>query len=70
MIDITRKYKTRSGRDVVILTTDAPGAEPVVGYVIWEGEDTVTAESWTAAGKYRWRTGKGSISPLDLEEIK
>ena len=76
MIDIIRKYKTRSGRNVVILITDSPGAEPVVGYIIWPGEDTVTAESWNAVGKYGSRmshetlTSRLLASLLDLEVEK
>jgi hypothetical protein len=29
------KYKTRDGRDAVVLADDAAGAYPLIGYVVW-----------------------------------
>ena len=55
------KYKTRDGRDVVVLCDDAPGMFSLVGYVIDAYGDS-NAHKWLRSGKYH---GKAE-SPLDL----
>ncbi len=61
MIDMTKKYKTRDGRDVRILCVDGPGPFPVAGFV----GDIVG--QWTAEGRYIG-TGFGLECDKDLIE--
>lgn len=46
MIDINKKYQTRAGRPVELLTTSARGEWPVIGHI--GGEDRVIL--WTMDG--------------------
>ena len=52
MIDIIRKYKTRSGRNVVILAVDIPGSQPVVGYCEDAIGDIPFVGKWCMDGSY------------------
>jgi hypothetical protein len=49
MIDITKKYRTRDGREVRIYATDGGGNRPVHGAVINHGEWFMC--HWSAKGK-------------------
>ena len=54
MINIDKKYKTRDGREVRLLCTDAPGIYPVVGIIAGlSGINTwsITGESYVFQGK-------------------
>lgn len=41
-------HRTRDGRKAIVLTTDAPGAYPLVGYI--ERPQTVQPMAWRADG--------------------
>lgn len=58
------RYKTRDGRDAVVLCNDAPGSEPLVGYVFLGGEK-VSARSWSAEGVFDhfWPNGPSDLMP-------
>jgi hypothetical protein len=68
VIEISKKYRTRSGRAVRILCTDGPGRKPVIGY--WLGEDSHIEEwhieEWHIDGSYFYSEKESS---LDLIEI-
>ena len=77
MIDMTHKYKTRSGRDVVILAVDIPGSQPVVGYCEDAIGDIPFVGKWCMDGSYHAPAlcdccygAHSKKSALDLEEIK
>jgi hypothetical protein len=61
-IDITKKYKTRDGKEVRLLSDQGVGGYPIIGIV---GDSN---ESWTLEGKQF----KQSDDPedLDLVEVK
>lgn len=61
MISMDKKYKTRDGRDVRILCTDAPGDYPVVGLI-----NNVLVHSWTSNGAFN---RDPSLGPSDLIEV-
>ena len=63
MIDINKKYQTRDGRPVELLTTNARGAWPVVGY-IGDGDQV---SRWAIDGAF---CGTSPIRTLDLVEVK
>jgi hypothetical protein len=48
MIDITKTYKTRDGREVRIYATDCGGGRPVHGAINYDGEWSMS--NWTAEG--------------------
>ena len=61
-IDITKKYRTRDGREVRIYATNSSSTYPIHGaYASWGHE------SWTADGKYN---GPELENDLDLIEVK
>lgn len=67
MINITKKYQTRSGRPVRILCTDArQGAYPVIG-LFQHDDGTETLTMWRADGKFE--AGNKNDRSSDLEEI-
>ena len=58
LIRMDRKYRTRSGVGVTILTVAAPSTDfPVIGY-----DDTGRAMTWTSTGAFL----VGEVSPNDL----
>lgn len=78
MLDLTdwknKKYKTRGGNDVVILTVDAPGEQPIVGYVEYGHTTIVMPACWSKVGDYYPTTSDCSNYPtgssLDLVNAK
>lgn len=64
MIDINKKYRTRDGRPVELLTTNARGAWPVIGYI--EGDEQL--RRWSLGG-YPKRPHATHIA-LDIVEVK
>lgn len=64
-IDLSKKYRTRDGRDVRILCTDAPGEYPVIGYAI-NSDASIILCKWMREGRYQvidWPC-------LDLVEVR
>jgi hypothetical protein len=50
------KYKTRNGRDAVVLMDDATGTYPLVGYVVWpDGKKEM--HTWRDDGMFNGRPG-------------
>ena len=66
MIELGKEYKTRDGRQVVILATNGRGPCPVVGQILNENGEW-EYNSWTADGFY-YTSRSYSIS--DLIEVK
>ncbi len=70
MLDLTdwqnKKYQTRDGRPVRILCIDAPGEEPIVGYLVY-ADETSMACSWNLDGTF---SRSASKSRLDLCNAK
>ena len=64
MIDITKQYKTRDGREVRIYTTDCGGGRPVHG-AFWSSDNRWSVHSWRGDG-----TISGKPNVLDLIEVK
>lgn len=64
MIDINKKYQTRAGRPVELLTTSARGARPVIGYI--GGEEQ--ASLWSIDGAYGY--SHPGAHAHDLVEVK
>lgn len=62
MIDMNKKYRTRGGRDVTLLTTSGRGGWPIVGYITENGD---LPEAWSATGQYY----EDTKSDLDLVEV-
>jgi hypothetical protein len=67
MIEASKKYKTRGGRDVRIYAVDGAGGYPVHGAYDLEGAGWQPA-AWTADGLFR--TGDANGNELDLIEVK
>lgn len=63
MIDINKKYRTRDGRPVELLTTNARGAWPVIGHI---GDENQVFR-WAIDGAF---CGTSPIRTLDLVEVK
>ncbi len=61
MIDLKKKYKTRGGTEVTLVSTEGRAPYPVLGYV---GTEILTT-CWTKYGKI-----SVSVSELDLVEVK
>lgn len=68
IIDLTKKYRTRSGREIRLLRSDLPGIFPVQGQVaLSDGgppKDWIRC-CWTAEGGY---FSDGTQSGMDLIE--
>lgn len=64
MIDKSKQYRTRDGREVRIYATDGMGECPVHGAIRFDGSWEVN--TWTARGSYT----AGGIGPHDLIEEK
>lgn len=63
MIDINKKYQTRDGRPVELLTTSARGAWPVIGYI----GDSGDLSRWSPDGtSYHY----SCTNALGLVEVK
>ena len=62
MISMDKRYKTRGGREVRVLCTDAQGKLPVVGLV----EEVAIPQTFDADGHW-WRRDD---SHMDLIEVK
>ena len=60
MIDITKQYRTRDGRDVRLISDQGSESFPIVGYV----GDHVTPSTWRPDGR------SARIDTLDLIEVK
>lgn len=58
------KYRTRDGRDAIVLCNDAPGDYPLVGYIIGEG-----ARSWTPCGSGGSVARSGDLMPPEPEQV-
>ena len=68
-IDITKKYRTRDGRDVRIHATDGPNEKrPVIGSIHNNQGDYWWIFNCTGLGKYAGPEHRES--PLDLIEIR
>lgn len=67
MISMDKKYRTRDGRPVRVLATDARGEQPVVGLVYELEADKETLRRWSIDGKWR---AAACESELDLIEVK
>jgi hypothetical protein len=67
MIDISKNYRTREGREVRIYATGSGGIYPTHGAILRE-ERTWLSECWTANGRY----GANVVydDPKDLIEVK
>src|SRR3546814_10724027 len=63
MISMDKKYRTRDGRDVRILCTDAPGHAPVIGYIKDHGKALLGR--WTHEG-----TAYDRMPHCDLIEVR
>jgi len=50
--DPTKPVQTRDGREVVIYTTNAPGAYPIHGRINYANSGSLAA-SWTIRGQFR-----------------
>jgi hypothetical protein len=69
MIDMSKKYRTRDGRDVRIYAADAGGAHPVHGAVLRTGPDVRwLSETWDDHGHIV--EGRTNARPNDLVEVK
>lgn len=66
MISMDKACKTRDGRKVRILCTDAPGPYPVIGYVEYRDRWS-DPHAWDRHGK--WMNG-GDANLLDLVEVR
>lgn len=67
-IDWTKPVRTVSGEKAVALCTNAPGAYPVVGYRMSDGDPQVRSCTWTLDGKF---LEQGlSIDGLDLVQAE
>lgn len=63
--DLTKPVRTRSGLDVRILCTDAPGDFPVRGEFI-NDEDAAVSRAWAKDGRY---LASGLEHPRDLVNV-
>ena len=63
MIDINKKYQTRGGRPVELLTTNARGERPVVGYI----GDWDNLIRWSLDGT---NNSYSYLKAFDLVEVK
>ncbi len=58
MLDLTdwerKKYQTMGGRPVRILCIDAPGENPIVGYLLYDDGDSMAC-SWMSDGTFTKR---------------
>ena len=66
MIDKNKKYKTRSGRDVTIMCTEARGNYPVIGIV--HDEDCDKAYCWEVDGRYSSKY-EGGLDLIEQPEV-
>lgn len=66
MFDPTKPVRTRDGRPVRILTTDAPGIFPIIAAVrsYRSSKEEEVAQTYTAAGRYLFAIGDDT--PHDL----
>ena len=65
MIDMSKKYRTRDGREVRIYAVDGAKDYPVHGAFLSEEEWLI--DSWAESGQ---RFGEGDHVPGDLVEVK
>ena len=62
-IDITKKYQTRDGKAVRLISDQGRSSYPIIGVVV----DSDSLQEWTADGKY---TTNGFDPELDLVPVK
>lgn len=62
------RYKTRDGREAVVLCDDAPGDWPLIGYIVARGEAAHC--SWTASGlATKWPGSPSDLIPPAPEQV-
>ena len=66
MIDPSKTYRTRDGREVRIYAVDGGGGMPVHGAILENGE--WLTERWSAGGE--WAPQDCAASPYDLIEVR
>lgn len=66
MIDASKKYQTRDGREVRIYATDSGGLYPVHGAIRSDEENLWGVDSWRETGSYV----VGYEAKEDLIEVK
>ena len=66
MIDITKKYKTKTGLDVVLVSDKGRGEYPIIGFVEFVGYDE-DVQTWTKNGVFHLGN---NFNHLDLVEVK
>lgn len=64
-VEMGKKYKTMSGHEVILYTTEALGDFPVKGSIRKNGVDYM--QGWTIDGKY---VDCDTVSPYDLVEVR
>ena len=69
-IEAGKKYRTRDGQTAHILTVDAPGEKPVIGYVI-DSEGYTNPWIWSAGGGFLGvgKSGLDLIAELREKEV-
>ena len=50
MFEVGTTYKTRGGRGAKVLYVDAPGLQPIIGYIVCNGE--AEAAEWGLDGSF------------------
>lgn len=63
------KYKTRDGRDAVVLCDDAPGIAPLVGYVVQPDGEDCSSRNWTRSGRISYREQGLDLMPPEPEQV-
>lgn len=70
MIDITKKYKTRSGCEVRIYATDGGGDYPIHGAVKYKGDNYWSPRKWKDSGTEHWADSSDLIEVLPYQDFK
>jgi hypothetical protein len=65
MIDLTKKYRTRNGKDVELISDKGRGDFPILGY--FEGREALA--TWTQDGRYTL-TGNTCSDLIEVKEMK
>ena len=63
MIDITKKYKTKDGKDVILISDNGRGEYPIIGFI----HDDEYVKTWTKDGVFNIGV---ILNHLDIVEVK
>jgi len=66
MIDLTKRYVTRGGQEVTLVSDKGSNKYPIIGLI----ENAILPACWTRTGKSNWTFEEDSLDLVEVKEKK